>query len=201
MMQHTAVQHEGLVVSRRPRLGAALAERLAEDLDGVFEDVVVEHQHALFAFVAGLSGDHGRAEEVVQDAFVRAHRALRRYPPERIRALALRPWLFRIALNALRNRLRGRHLQLVLVEEPPGGVDPAPGPEAEMLLQADRARLGQALACIPQEQRAAVLLRYAHDLSYARIAEVQGRPLGTVKSDVHRGLEALRRRMGAEVEV
>jgi RNA polymerase sigma-70 factor (ECF subfamily) len=70
----------------------------------------------------------------------------------------------------------------------------------EVLRQADRARLWQALACIPQEQRAAVLLRYAHDLSYARIAEVQGRPVGTVKSDVHRGLKALRRRLGAEVE-
>jgi RNA polymerase sigma-70 factor (ECF subfamily) len=201
MMQHTAAQHERRAVSHRPRPGAALVERLAEDLDGVFEDVVVEHQHALFAFITGLSGDPGRAEEVVQDAFVRAHRALGAYPPERVRALSLRPWLFRIALNALRNSLRGRHVRLVLVDQPPDVVDPAPGPEAEVLRHAERARLGQALACIPQEQRAAVLLRYAHDLSYAHIAEVQGRPLGTVKSDVHRGLEALRRRMGAEVEV
>jgi RNA polymerase sigma-70 factor (ECF subfamily) len=201
IMQQTAARHECRVVSPRPRPGAALVERLAEDLDGVFEDVVVEHQHALFAFIAGMSGDHGRAEEVVQDAFVRAHRALGGYPPERVRALSLRPWLFRIALNALRNSLRGRHVQLVLVDQPPDGVDPTPGPEAEVLRQADRARLGQALACIPQEQRAAVLLRYAHDLSYARIAEVQGRPVGTVKSDVHRGLKALRRRLGAEVEL
>jgi RNA polymerase sigma-70 factor, ECF subfamily len=201
MMQQTAARHERHAVSRSPRPGAALVERLAGDIDGVFEDVVVEHQHALFAFIAGLCGDHGRAEEVVQEAFVRAHRALGGYPPDRVRELSLRPWLFRIALNALRNSLRGRHVQLVLVEQPPDGADPTPGPEAEMLRQSDRARLGQALACIPQEQRAAVLLRYAHDLSYARIAEVQGRPVGTVKSDVHRGLQALRRRMGAEVEV
>src|SRR4030088_2052101 len=129
-MQQTAARDECRAVSSRPRPGAALVERLAEDLDGVFEDVVVEHQHALFAFIAGLSGDHGRAEEVVQDAFVRAHRALGGYPSDRIRALALRPWLFRIALNALRNSLRGRHLQLVLVETPPDGVDPGAGPEA-----------------------------------------------------------------------
>ncbi|MEA2670978.1 MAG: hypothetical protein QOG45_1198, partial [Chloroflexota bacterium] len=74
------------------------------------------------------------------------------------------------------------------------------GPEAEALRAAERRRLLGALASIPDEQRAAVLLRYAHDLSYPRIAEVQGRPLGTVKSDVHRGIEALRRRLGAEVE-
>ena len=200
-MQQTAAADERRVVSPRARAGAALVERLAADLDGVFEDVVVEHQQALFAFVAGLCGDPGRAEEVVQDAFVRAHRALRGYPADRIRALALRPWLFRIALNALRNSLRGRHLQLVLVETPPDGVDPSAGPEGEALRAAERGRLLRALASIPEEQRAAVLLRYAHDLSYPRIAEVQGRPLGTVKSDVHRGIEALRRRMGAEVEV
>jgi RNA polymerase sigma factor (sigma-70 family) len=200
-MQQTAAADERRVVSPRAPAGAALVERLAADLDGVFEDVVVEHQQALFAFVAGLCGDPGRAEEVVQDAFVRAHRALRGYPADRIRALALRPWLFRIALNALRNSLRGRHLQLVLVETPPDGVDPGAGPEGEALRAAERGRLLRALASIPEEQRAAVLLRYAHDLSYPRVAEVQGRPLGTVKSDVHRGIEALRRRMAAEVEV
>ena len=200
MIAHTATRDEDLAVSRRPRPAGSLAERLAEDLDGVFEDVVIEHQHALFAFIAGLGWDPGLAEEVVQDAFVRAHRALAGYPPERVSELRLRPWLLRIALNALRNRLRGRRVQLVLLDRPPDGADPAPGPEAEAMRQADRARLGQALACIPQEQRAAVLLRYAHDLGYARIAEVLDRPVGTVKSDVHRGLTALRRRMGVEVE-
>ncbi len=187
-------------MSPRGRPASSLVERLAADLDGTFEDVVVEHQQALFAFVAAQCGDPGRAEETVQDAFVRAHRALGGYPAERIRALALRPWLFRIALNALRNSLRGRHLQLLLVETPPEGVDPAAGPEAEALRAAERERLLAALASIPEVQRAAVLLRYGHDLTYPRIAAVQGRPVGTVKSDIHRGLEALRRRMGVEVE-
>jgi len=200
VIAHTATRDEDLVLSGRARPSGSLTERLAEDLDGAFEDVVVEHQHALFAFVAGLGGDAGLAEEAVQDAFVRAHRALAGYPPERVRELHLRPWLFRIALNALRNRLRGRRVQLVLVDRPPEGADPAAGPEAEAMRQADRARLGEALACLPQEQRAAVLLRHAHDLGYARIAEVLDRPVGTVKSDVHRGLMALRRRMGVEVE-
>ncbi len=199
-MQHTARHDEGIALSRRPPSQAALAGRLAEDLDGAFEEVVVAYQDALFAFVAGMSGDRGRAEEVVQDAFVRAHRALRGYPRERIRELAVRPWLFRIALNALRTRLRRGQVQLVLVEQPPEGVDPAPGPEEEALRSDAGARLGHALACITQEQRAAVLLRFAHDLSYARIAEIQSRPVGTVKSDVHRGLLALRRRLGEEVE-
>jgi RNA polymerase sigma-70 factor (ECF subfamily) len=185
-------------MSRRPRAGSSLPERLAEDLDGVFEDLVGDHQDALFAFITGLCRDPGRAEEVVQDAFVRAHRALGGYPPERIRALALRPWLFRIALNTLRNSLRGRRVELVLVDSPPDSVAPGPGPEAEVLRHAERLRLVDALACIPQAHRTAVLLHYAHDLSYPQIAEVQGQPVGTVKSNVHRGLEALRRHSAEE---
>lgn len=185
-----------------PRVRAAipLLERLAADLDASFEELVAGHQQPLFAFVTGLCGDPGRAEEVVQDAFVRAHRALRGYPAERILDLALRPWLFRIALNALRTSLRSRGPHLVLVDSPPESADPAPGPEVEALRGEQREGLVRALASIPAEQRAAVLLRHAHDLGYPQIAEVQGRPVGTVKSDVHRGLEALRRRMGAEVE-
>jgi RNA polymerase sigma-70 factor, ECF subfamily len=185
-------------MSRGPRAGAPLADRLADDLDGAFEELVTLHQDALFAFATGLCGDPGRAEEAVQDAFVRAHRALRAYPAERVRTLSLRPWLFRIALNALRTSLRRRHLQLVLVEEPPQVADPAPGPEATALRAVDRARLLRALGCIPPAQRTAVLLRHAHDLGYAQIAEIQGQPVGTVKASVHRGLEALRRRLGVE---
>jgi RNA polymerase sigma-70 factor, ECF subfamily len=195
---HTARSDERSAMSRRPRAGAPLVDRLAEDLDGAFEEVVAVHQDALFAFATGLCGDPGRAEEVVQDAFVRAHRALRTYPEERIRSLSLRPWLFRITLNALRTSLRGRHLRLVLVDEPPEVADPTPGPEAAALRQADRARLLRALACIPEGQRTAVLLRHTHDLDYRRIAEIQGSPVGTVKANVHRGLQALRRRLAME---
>jgi RNA polymerase sigma factor (sigma-70 family) len=196
---HTARPDERPAVSRRPRPGASLPHRLAEDLDGVFEELVGTHQDALFAFVTGLCGDPGRAEEVVQDAFVRAHRALGAYPRERVRSLALRPWLFRIALNALRNSLRGRRVDLVLVDEPPATADPGPGPEATVLRQVDTARLVEALGRIPEAQRTAVLLRHAHDLSYAQIAEVQGQPVGTVKAHVHRGVQALRRRLTEEV--
>jgi len=195
---HTAPSDERLAMSRRPRPGSSLAERLAEDLEAVFEDVVSGHQDALFAFVTGLCRDRGRAEEVVQDAFVRAHRALSGYPPERIRALSLRPWLFRIALNTLRNSLRGRHVDLVLVERPPDSVEPGAGPEAQLMRGEQRERLLGALARLPEPQRAAVLLRHAHDLSYTQVAEVQGQPVGTVKSNVHRGLEALRRQLVEE---
>ncbi|MDQ6774332.1 MAG: RNA polymerase sigma factor, partial [Candidatus Dormibacteraeota bacterium] len=77
----------------------ALVERLAGNDVDAFGDLVRRYQHRLFAFALGMTGDAGDAEEVAQDAFLRAHRALARYEPERIRELRLSAWLHRIALN------------------------------------------------------------------------------------------------------
>jgi RNA polymerase sigma-70 factor (ECF subfamily) len=177
----------------RPAPAAELTERLAEDLDGAFEDLVASHQDALYAFVVSLGRDPGRAEEVVQDAFVRAYRALRSYPAQRIRAMSLRPWLHRIALNVFRNTLRGGRPELVLVDELPPVADPEAGPEEEALRQVEQNRLLGALARLPVAYRSSVVLRYVNDLSYAEIAEALAQPVGTVKSNVHRGVAMLRR--------
>ncbi|MGH7904181.1 MAG: RNA polymerase sigma factor [Candidatus Dormibacteraceae bacterium] len=182
---------------RRPSR-AGLGERLAGNLDLAFEELVADHQDALYSFVASLSRDRGRAEEVVQDAFVRAHRALRGYEPDRVRAMAFRPWLYRLALNSFRNRLRGRRVELVLVEEVPSVADPGAGPEASAMRRVDRDRLAGALALLPSNQRIAVVLRFGQDLGYEDMAAITGRPVGTVKSDVHRGLAALRQVLAPE---
>jgi len=176
-----------------PAPAAQLPERLAEDLDGAFEDLVACHQDALYAFVVSLGRDSGRAEEVVQDAFVRAYRALRSYPAERVRELSLRPWLHRIALNVFRNSLRRRQPELVLVDELPPVADQGAGPEAEALRQVEQNRLLGALAQLPVGYRSSVVLRYVNDLSYEEIAETLAQPIGTVKSNVHRGVAMLRR--------
>ena len=85
---------------------------LAADLEGSFEQVVVAYQNRLYGFALRLTGSPQDAEEITQDAFVRAYRALATYPAMRIRTLALRPWLHQILLNVFRNRVRYRYLQL-----------------------------------------------------------------------------------------
>src|SRR5215831_4140993 len=85
-----------------------LTEALARDLDGSFEAVVREYQDRLYSFALRLTGRPEDAEDVAQDAFVRAYRALQSYGAERVRALALKAWLYRITLNVARNRLRGK---------------------------------------------------------------------------------------------
>src|SRR3954447_26232155 len=85
-----------------------LTRELAADLDGTFEAVVRAYQDRLYAFGLRLTGSPRDAEEIAQDAFVRAYRALARYPAEQVRTLKLRAWLFQVTVNVARNRARTR---------------------------------------------------------------------------------------------
>jgi RNA polymerase sigma-70 factor, ECF subfamily len=167
---------------------AALAAQLALDLDGSFEALVLAHQDRLFTIALRTGGDRHDAEELVQDTFVRAYRALSGWPDTRIRELRLRGWLTTILLNAGRNRARVRRVPTTeLVFDP--GAEPAADPLARRDERETWARL---LAGLSPAQRTAVVLRHIDGMSYAEIAVAVGRPEGTVKAHVHRGLAALR---------
>src|SRR6266571_148782 len=84
----------------------ALAARLARDLDAAFPALVEAHQDRLYTLALRLLGDSRDAEEVAQDALVRAYRAMSEYGVQRITDLRLRPWLAAIAVNLARNRRR-----------------------------------------------------------------------------------------------
>jgi RNA polymerase sigma-70 factor (ECF subfamily) len=172
----------------RPPADADLAARLAADLDGSFETLVLGHQDRLFTIAHRIGGDRSNAEELVQDTFVRAYRAMERYEPARIRELRLRGWLTTILLNAGRNRSRVRRVSTVELV-----FDPRSEPAVDPLTRRDeRETWARLLAGLTPAQRAAVVLRHVDGLSYAEIAEAVGRPEGTVKAHVHRGLAALR---------
>ena len=141
--------------------------------------------------------DNANAQDVAQDAFVRAYRALKRYPAAQLREMRLRPWLARIALNAARNSLRARHdhADLEAVAE---AATPTDGPTRIAERNDERQMWARLLAGLPDRYRLAVALRYVDDLSYPELAETLGRPLGSVKSDVHRGTALLRAAYDAE---
>ncbi|HXM56269.1 MAG TPA: sigma-70 family RNA polymerase sigma factor [Candidatus Dormibacteraeota bacterium] len=180
---------------------AELTTALARDLGSGFETTVRTFQHRLYAFALGMTGEPADAEEVAQDTFVRAHAALKRYPPERIRSLKLNAWLHEIALNVVRNRVRRRSLRLVPIEPEQPVADAAPGPEATALSNAALRELANLVSGLPEQQRSAVVLRCVQGMTYAEVAAQLGQPEGTVKSNVHRGLQALRRRAGWLSEV
>jgi RNA polymerase sigma factor (sigma-70 family) len=170
------------------------------NLDARFERMVREHQHGMFVFALGLSGSRADAEDIAQDAFVRAYRALRGWDPDRLDALSERPWLRRICLNTWKNRVRAavRRPAVELLETV--AADPADGPEEKALAAVTQGEVWRAVAELPESQRVALTLRWVDDLSYAEVAEVMEMPVGTVKSHVSRGLAALRRMLvGQEV--
>jgi RNA polymerase sigma-70 factor (ECF subfamily) len=187
----------GAVVSQ----DEALRSGLARDVDGTFEDLVRSYQDRLFSFALRVTGNREDAEEVAQDAFVRAYRALCGYSPERIGALALRAWLYRITLNLARNRLRGRKHRTMSLDHAAGGEGPAafepaddPAERPDALYETSRRRLDlEALvATLPERYRAPLVLRYVEGLRLDEVSRVLGQPVGTTKSNVHRAINALR---------
>lgn len=175
---------------------SALAERLAADLDATFETLVLELQGPVYRFTYRYCGNPEDAEEIAQDAFVRAYRALQDYEPERIAALKLTPWLLTIAVNLARNRTRGKRLpvdDLATVDEPIARRGDEPDRVSERKELAER--LAGALLALPPRFRSAVILRHVLGFGYDEIAAMLDQPPGTVKSNVHRGVQLLREQL------
>ena len=168
-----------------------LPAHLASDLDGAFPDLVRSTSNGIYSGALQLTRNRHDAEDVTQETFVRIYRSLRSYPPERIRSLDLKPWVWTIALNLCRNRARSRarHPEAPPVDD---RIDPTPNPADEASGNADLAVWRDRLSTLPTPQRSAVVLRHVVDLSYEEIAAATGRSGSTSRSDVRRGLARLR---------
>ena len=182
-----------------------LPARLARDLDGSFEALVVLHQRLVFGLALRVVGNRADAEEVAQDTFERAYHALAGYEAERVAAMRLRPWLAQIALNLARNRVRRRPPPARPLEDGDGqplavAAPAAAEPAAVAERREDTERWAELLATLPRGWREAVVLRHVEGLPYAEMAEVLGRPVGTVKIHVHRGVRQLREQLDARKE-
>jgi RNA polymerase sigma-70 factor (ECF subfamily) len=179
--------------------------RLAEDADLIaraqrgdddaYGMLVQRYQTIAFRTAWLVCGDAAEAEDVAQEAFLKAHAALGRFRS----GAPWRPWLLRIVANEARNRRRsaGRRTHLAgrvagLAEA--GAADP--GPEAAVLAGEERNALVRALGHLDADQRSVVVLRYVLDLSEAECAAVLGCRPGTVKSRASRGLARLRLELG-----
>ena len=183
---------------------AELTAALARDLDGTFERMVRSQQDRLYSIALRMLGDPSDAEEIAQDAFVRAYRALAGYEADRIRDLRLRAWLATIVLNLCRNRVRRHALPQVPLDGAMGAdasASPAAGiaatdlrgnPHDAIVRRESAGRWAALLVALPVRYRAAVILRHVDGLSYAEMSLALGRPEGTLKAQVHRGLAMLR---------
>ena len=156
-----------------------------------FEEQISPHLKSAYNLAKWLTGSHEDAEDVVQEAFLRAFSAF-----ESFRGEHAKPWLLTIVRNASltwlkRNRNAGATIGF---EEAP--VDPSersPDPEELLLMSCDREQVRRALEQLPSDFREAVVLREMEGLSYKEIATTIGVPLGTVMSRLSRGRDWLKR--------
>lgn len=161
-----------------------LCERLARDVDGSFEDLVGMLGDDVYSGLRRMHGDE--AGDLTQETFIRAYRALCTYEADRIRTLQLRGWIWTIALNLGRNHVRDRSRRPRPVEL--HDVHPVADPEP-----IDSELWQSRLEALPPAQRRAVVLRHVVGLSYAELSAALDRPVGTVKTDVSRGLARLKK--------
>jgi RNA polymerase sigma-70 factor (ECF subfamily) len=171
-----------------------------------FEVIVDDYQRRLYGFALRMTGNREDAEEIVQDAFVRAYRALGKMSPEQRADLRLQPWLYTITLNVTRNRLRGKrptNVALDALADPDAILresnEGPPQPETIVEQNTEIALVERALLQLPMHLRAAATLRFIEGRSHPEIAEILHQPIGTVKSHVHRAVRILRRILGPQI--
>jgi len=171
---------------------AELVARARRGDEAAFEQLVLRHQRYAFNLAYRVIGNYAEAEDVTQEAFVRAWRGL---PGFRGQA-RFATWLYRIVYNLCLNRLprlRQELLQAEPLEE--AVVNPAPAPPDVFEVQERLAFLHDELNRLPAKYRLVLTLRYLQDLSYAEIAAALDVPMGTVKTHLHRARRLLTERL------
>jgi RNA polymerase sigma-70 factor (ECF subfamily) len=171
-----------------------LVAKAAKGNRDAFDELVRRYQTRMYQLVRILTGNDEESEDLVQDTFVRAYRALARFRGDS----TFRTWLHQIAVNVVRSHVarRGRRRDRARTLDDGDGEEPAIVriPSAEDLENAivRRRTIDQALVRLPADMRLLVTLRDIQGLEYREIATITGLPMGTVESRIFRGRRRLR---------
>jgi RNA polymerase sigma factor (sigma-70 family) len=169
---------------------AQIAKALVENFDNGFTKLVAEYQPGIYSGARRLTRHTHDAQDIAQDTFVRAYSALSGFESQRILDLKVRAYLWTIALNLCRNRATRRVPEVPILEHDAARRDPE--------TSVDEALWGRRLDALNAHQREAVVMRHVLDMPIVEISEATGRPSGTVKADISRGLDRLRTTIKAE---
>ncbi len=168
-----------------------------------FETQALPHLDAAYNLARWLARPPLDADDIVQDALLRAFRAF-----DSFRGDNVKPWLLQIVRNcfltAAGQARRTRNVPIV-EDDQPGADDPAwmsdtPDPESAAISAEERRRLDAVIALLPREFREVLILREMEDLSYREIAQITGAPIGTVMSRLARARGMLKERWHNDVE-
>lgn len=177
-----------------------LVTRVQQGDSSAFDVLVRKYQHKIIALVSRYVHDHDEAQDVAQDAFIKAYRALGNFRGDS----AFYTWLYRIAINTAKNHLvsRGRRPPAEDIDaqeaEQYGGdsyLKEYATPEHETLSTEIGHTVAEALDALPDDLRTAITLRELEGMSYEEIAEAMDCPIGTVRSRIFRAREAIDNRI------
>lgn len=182
----------------RPESDDELVARYQRGDRDAFAVLVQRHQTRVYNLSLRMMGNPEDAADATQDAFIQALRKLSGFRGD----AAFTTWMHRVTVNACYDILRKRRRQPMLHLLPDDSDAPArePGPPAPDHADEVTGRLDaqEALARIPDEFRAVLVLADVHDLPFQQISEILDIPVGTVKSRAHRGRIALAKTMGLD---
>jgi RNA polymerase sigma-70 factor (ECF subfamily) len=182
-----------------------LVERARAGDREAFNQLVAKYQRRLMRLLTRLLNDSAEAEDVVQETFIKAYRALRHFRGD----AAFYTWLYRIAINSAKNVLMGRKRHGTA---PAAGKETPPPPRPEPVPDEERLRdintpesmlaskqiaqtVNAAMDALPIDLRTAIALREIEGLSYEEIAAIMDCPIGTVRSRIFRAREAIARKL------
>lgn len=181
-------------------LDQTLVQRVQAGEKHAFDLLVRRYQHKVLGIVGRYLADWSEAQDVAQEVFIRAYRAIGNFRGES----SFYTWLYKIATNTAKNHL------VSLGRRPPGDdlqledaqhldsalkLKDSATPERELLRAEIESNVGAAVAELPEELRQAITLREVDGLSYEEIADVMSCPIGTVRSRIFRAREAIERRI------
>ena len=177
-----------------------LVERVQAGDKTAFDLLVRKYQHRVLKLVGRFVSDAAEAEDVAQEAFLKAYRALASFRGDS----AFYTWLYRIAINTAKNALvsnRRRPVDFDLDLQDPEQYDrharlkEGDTPEGVLLTEEIRNVVERAMEQLPEDLRTAIILRELEGLSYEEIAEAMDCPVGTVRSRIFRAREAIDRKL------
>ncbi len=173
-----------------------LVKRVQKGDKHAFDLLVLKYQHKIFGLISRYVHDSSEVQDVAQEAFIKAYRAIGRFRGDS----AFYTWLYRIAINTAKNYLvsRSRRPPDTDVEigdaeyfEGSGKLRGGDSPEQELFKDELEKEVYGAIEQLPEDLRTAVMLREFDGMSYEQIAEVMQCPVGTVRSRIFRAREAI----------
>ena len=176
---------------------SSLVQRVQRGDRGAFDALVLKYQHKVVKLVMRYVRNPAEAEDIAQEAFIKAYRALPNFRGDS----AFYTWLYRIAINTAKNAIVARNrnpvdfdLDLSDPDEPydmQNRLKDPDTPEGLVLTDEIRSTVNAAMEALPEDLRTAIVLRELEGLSYEEIAARMGCPVGTVRSRIFRAREAI----------